>query len=88
MLQDDVIESATTEREMTILFYFKKDDSLQICFDHPKHNAVTIRDSYRLFWMDAFIDLLAKPTRIMTWDYNFGYWNIEVDERDHERPSL
>lgn len=85
MLSEEVIKAATTERASPIIFASKKDDSLRFCVDYRKFNAVTVRDSYPLQRMDDCIDSLGDTTKVSSLDANFGYWQIEIDEKNKKK---
>lgn len=65
-----VVETAVTEWASPILFVRKKDNSLRFCVDHPRLNAVTVRDSYPVQRTVDFNDSLEEVQRICTLDTN------------------
>lgn len=85
MLQEKVIDSATTEWASSILFTPKKNGSVRFCVDYRKLNAVTIRDLYLLPRMDECLYSLGNTRIFSILDANSGYWKVEIDARDREK---
>lgn len=74
------IEPETTDWTTLILFDPKKDDSLRICVDYWKLEAIAIRDSSPIPRMDKRINRLGEAIIFSTPPAYSGYWPIEVNE--------
>lgn len=85
MLKAKVIEPSTSEWASPIVFAPKKDGTLRFCIDYRKLNAMTIRDSYPIPWMDECIDSLRNAAVFSTLDANWGYWQVPI--RPDHRPN-
>ena len=88
MLRAGVIEPGTVEWTSPLVFIPKKDDTMLLCVDHRKLNAVTFRDSYPLPRMDEGIDFLDNATVFTTLDCNNGYWQVKIDEEDRDKTTF
>ncbi len=80
ILEQDIIEPATSEWAAPIVFAPKKDGSLRFCIDYRRLNAATKRDAYPIPRMDECIDSLGDAQIFTLLDANSGYWQIELDE--------
>ena len=68
MLQEGVIEPATSEWASPVVLITKPDGSVRFCVDYRKLNALTIKDSYPLPRMDECLDSLGDATMFSTLD--------------------
>lgn len=59
MLQQDVIEPASSEWASPVVIVPKSDGSWRFCVDYRKLNSITVKDSYPLPRMDECIDSLS-----------------------------
>lgn len=65
----------------------KEDGAMRFCFDYCKPNAVTIRDSYPLPWMNEYIDSLGDATVFTTLYCIRKYWQVEISGDDLEKTT-
>lgn len=86
MLWQKVIEPAMTKWHASIVFAPRKDRSIQFRFDYQKLNAVTRPDSYPILRVHEGTDSLENFTVFFGLDANNGYWNVEADETDRNKP--
>lgn len=73
-LEMKFIEPAQTEWALLIELVPKTNGTLPFRVDCRKPNSVTIRDSYRLPWMNECIDSLGNASIVFILDANSGYW--------------
>lgn len=88
MLQEGVIEPATSEWASPVVLITKPDGSVRFCVDYRKLNALTIKDSYPLPRMDECLDSLGDATMFSTLDCNSGYWQILMKEEDQNKTAF
>lgn len=53
----------------------------------PKAECVTVRDSYPLPGMDECSDSLGRMRIFSTFNANFGYRKVKIEERDREKST-
>lgn len=66
----------------------KKFGALKFCANYRNLNALTIRDAYPINRMDKCIDYLGEDNVFRTLVANYGYWKIEIDDRDKQKRHL
>src|SRR5207237_9011985 len=66
----------------------KKDGGYRLCLDYRKINAVTKKDVYPLPRMEDALDRLGGAKYFSVLDMLFGYYQIEVEDRDKEKTSF
>lgn len=88
MLQEEVIEPATTKWAGPFVFAPKKDGSLRFCVDYWKLNSVAIHDLYPLPRMDGCFDALGEACIFFNLDANSGYWQVKTDDWNRETTAL
>lgn len=76
------------ERTSTLAFVPKIDDRLQFCVNHRRLNAVREEDSCHIFQMNEFDDLLGKRKSFITFDTNFGFWQIKMDDKETNKTAF
>ena len=86
MLNSNIITPSTSPWASPVVLVQKKDGSLRFCVDYRKVNAVTRKDAYPLPRVDDTLDTLACYKWFTTLDLLSGYWQVEVDEKDREKP--
>lgn len=82
MLAKIIMEPVTTDWAASIVFSAERVDSLHLCLDYRKLNAVTILYSYPTTCKDDCIDSLEDETVLSTIYANSACWQIKIDERD------
>lgn len=88
MLDDCVIEPSNSPLLSPVVLVKKKDGALRFCVDYQKLNNVTKKDVYPLLRIDSSLDRLRRARYFSSLDLKSGYWQIEVDERDHEETAF
>lgn len=88
MLADNVIEPFQTEWPSPIVFAAREDDTLRICVDYRKLDAVTKRDSYQIPRKDDCIDSLGDANIFSTSDADSENWQIEIEVVDRDKAAL
>lgn len=76
MLEEGVVKPAMLEWAGPVAFVSKKIGKLRFCVDYRKLNAMTIRDTYPLPWMEKRIDALGSATIFSSFDCSSGYWQL------------
>ena len=56
MMENDIIETTSSERGSPIVMVKKKDGSLRMCVDYRRLNAVSHIDAYPIPRIDSLID--------------------------------
>lgn len=88
LLKDGVITTSNSPWAAPVSLVKKKDDSLRLCIDYRKLNAVTVRDSFPLPRMDELLTSLAGMRYFTTLDLSNSYWQIEVYPEDREKTAF
>ena len=82
MLENDIIETTSSELASPIVMVKKKDSSLRMCVDYCRLNAVSHIDAYPMPCIDDLIDGLGSARFISTLDLTHGYWQLPVAKKD------
>lgn len=88
MLDQEVIEPATTEWAGPIVFAPKRDGTVQLRVDYIRLNSVTQSDLYPIPCMDLCTDYIWESTVFSTLHPSGGYWQVEIDERDKDEHAF
>lgn len=88
MSYEKVIAPATTKSVAPIVFASENDDCLQFYVENRNLNAVTIRDFCHLHCIEECIDSLREATVFSTLYATSGYWQIEIDESNHDKTAV
>ncbi|CDS40759.1 RNA directed DNA polymerase reverse transcriptase [Echinococcus multilocularis] len=88
MLRDEVIKPSKSPWAFPIALAKKNDDSLRLCIDYRKLNAVTKKDAFPLPHINDSLDSLHGSQWFSTLDLKSGYWQVEVAEADREKTAF
>ncbi|KRZ85392.1 Retrovirus-related Pol polyprotein from transposon 17.6 [Trichinella sp. T8] len=88
MLERGLIEPTVGPWFSLMVLVNKKDGSSLFCVDYRELNEVTRKDAQLLPRIDATLDASASAKWITTLDLASGYWQVEVDGRDHEETAF
>ena len=64
------------------------DGSYRFCVDYRKLNRITRKDAYPLLKVDDTLDALEGTKWFSTLDLLWGYWQVEVSEKDREKTAF
>lgn len=79
MLKARLAKLAIAQLALPIVFLPNKNESLRLCVDNRRPNAVLTQDSYSMPRMDECIDSLKKARKVSTLDAGSSYWLIKMD---------
>ena len=82
MLKQGIIEPASCEWASLIVIIKKKDDTICLCVDYQRLNAMTQFDVYLMPRKDDILDQMGQARYITTLDLAKGYWQVPVTEED------
>lgn len=82
MFENDVIEFSESFWLVLLLLVVKKDGLWRFCVDYRQFNLVIKKDVYFLFRIDEFFDFLVGVFYFSILDLVFGYWQMEMEEKD------
>ena len=85
MLKQGIIEPASSEWVSPIVIIKKKDDTICLCVNYQRLNAMTQVDAYLMPRID---DILGQARYITTFDLAKGYWQIPVAEDRPKTPFI
>ncbi|KAH8871863.1 Retrovirus-related Pol polyprotein from transposon 17.6 [Schistosoma japonicum] len=88
MLKQKVIKPSTSPWASPIVLVKKKDNSLRLCVDYRRLNAITKRDSFSLPRIDATLDVLGEAQWFSTLDLASGYWQVEIRPKDRQKTAF
>lgn len=76
MIKEGVIEPANSEWASPMVIIRKKDDTIRLCVDYRRLNAVTQMDAYPMPRMEDILDQVGQAKYITTLDLAKGYWQV------------
>ena len=82
MLKEGIIESASSEWASPMVIIKKKDDTIRLCVDYRRLNAMTQVDAYPMPRTVDILDQVGQAGYITTLDLAKGYWQVPVAEED------
>ena len=84
MLDLGVIEPSNSEWCNPIVLVPKKDNTIRLCNDLRKVNAVSKFDAYPMPRIDELLEKLGKAVFITTLDLCKGYWQVPLEKESRE----
>jgi hypothetical protein len=66
----------------------KPDESIRVCVDYRRLNAVTKPDMYPLPRTDDLLNAIGLIDCISTLDLQAGYWQIQIRPEDRDKTAL
>nr|VZI49393.1 unnamed protein product [Spirometra erinaceieuropaei] len=88
MLQQGIIQPSSSPWAAPVTLVKKKDDSLRLCVDYRRLNAVTVRDAFSLPRMDDLLASMAGKKFFSTIYLSSSYWQIEVHPEDRAKTAF
>lgn len=88
MLASKIIESSESEWAAPLVPVKKKDNTIRLCVDYRKLNAITKVDPYPMPRVDDMIDEVGNAKYISTLDLTKGYWQVPVSEKDRPKTAF
>uniref|UniRef100_A0A5S6QWV2 RNA-directed DNA polymerase n=1 Tax=Trichuris muris TaxID=70415 RepID=A0A5S6QWV2_TRIMR len=88
MLQQGVIERASSPWSFPVVLAKKKNGSFRFCVDYRKLNDRTEKDVQPLPRIDDALDILSGSRWFSTLDLASGYWQVEVEPEDRPKTAF
>ena len=88
MLQQEVIEPASSPWCSNIVLVRKRDNTLRVAIDYRRLNAVTRQDSYPLPRTDSCLDALNGSSWFTTIDLRAGFCQVRKDPKDADKTAF
>ena len=88
LLHRDIISPSTSPWSAPIVTVRKPDQSLRLCVDYRKLNAITIKEAYPIPRVGTAIDQMSSATVFSTLDLTSGYWQVELDQAARQRAAF
>ena len=88
MLQQNVIEPASSPWASNIVLAKKKDGSLRCCIDYRKLNDMTRKDAYPLPRTDTCLDAMAECCWFNTFDLRSGFHQVFLHPDDADKTAF
>ena len=88
MLEHGVIEHSNSDWAAPLVTVQKKDQTLRLCVDYRRLNALSKSDAYPMPRVDELIDRVGGAKYVSTLDLTKGYWQVSVAESDREKTAF
>ena len=88
MLQHDVIEPTASPWCSNVVMVCKHDCTMQFCVDCCKANELIKKDKFLLPKIDTCLDTLNGCRYFSSCDLCWGYWQMAINERDHDKTAF
>lgn len=83
MLDSGVVSESSSPCAAPIVLVKKKDGTWRFCVDYRKLNVLTHKDAFPLPRIEESLTCLIQARWFSTLDLASGYWQVEVDQKDH-----
>ena len=87
MRRQGIIKPAISDWAEPIVIV-KKDETIRLCVDYRRMNALSRVDSYPMSRIDELIDRFGRAVYIMTLNLTKGYWQVPVAKRDRPKTAF
>ena len=88
MLEQGIIEPASSAWASNVVLVRKKDGTYRCCIDYRQLNSVTTRDAYPLPRIDSCLDAMAEARWFSTYDLRSSYHQVPVAEEDMDKTTF
>ena len=88
MMNQNVIEPATSPWASNLVLVRKKDGSYRCCVDYSFLNAVTRKDVYPLPRIDVCLDAMASAKWFSTFDLRSAYHHVLINPADSDKTAF
>ncbi|XP_065901363.1 uncharacterized protein [Dysidea avara] len=88
MLAEGIIEPCSSEWASPVVVVKKKDNTIRLCVDYRRLNAVTRVDAYPMPRVDDILDKVGQARYISTLDLAKGYWQVPVAVEDRPKTAF
>lgn len=88
LLESGMIVHSESPWASPVVCVRKKDDTLRMCVDYRKLNAVTDEDVYPMPRVEEQLDLLGEAKFITTLDLAKGYYQVPVAPEDQDKTAF
>ena len=88
LLEQGVIEPATSPWASNVVLVRKKDGSYRCCIDYRQLNSVTTKDAYPVPRMDSCLDAMAGAGWFSTIDMPSAYHQVYVEPQDSDKTAF
>ena len=88
MLQQGVIEPASSPWASNVVLVRKKDGTFRCCIDYRQLNNVTIKDAYPLPRIDSGLDAMSEAQWFSTFDLRSSYHQVGVALEDRDKTAF
>ena len=90
MLQDGIIQPSVSPWSFPVVLVKKKDkrDKPRFCVDFRSLNKLNSRPMWPLPLIDDAVSAFGKSTVFSSLDFNSGFWQIKLAEKDRQKCSF
>ena len=88
MLQQGIIEKASSPWASNIVLVKKKDGTFRCCIDYRQLNNVTVKDAYPLPRIDSCLNAMAEAKWFCTFDLRSSYHQVGVAPEDRDKTAF
>ena len=88
MENDGIIRRSSSEWAFLIVLVKKKDNTLRMCVDYRRLNAIADANAYPMPCVDDMIDALGKAKFITALDLAHGYWQLPVEKESQPKTAF